>query len=125
MIQTQRALRVLPFLARSRGDEKHRRKRDSIGEPGRVLFERAPAIINLPGELFRAIDVESADQRRSPLARRGSPAALTPVENGRMSAEKWRGRDRGGGKGGSLRDDCHRARRAGVFIPVCRQTARV
>lgn len=27
----------------------------------RVLFERVPSIINLPGELFRAIDVESAD----------------------------------------------------------------
>jgi len=26
-----------------------------------VLFERVPSIINLPGELFRAIDVESAD----------------------------------------------------------------
>lgn len=39
-----------------------------------VLFERVPSIINLPGGLFRAIDVESAD-------------VLVPCDAGDMS--RW------------------------------------
>jgi len=67
----QRALRVLLFLARSAGDEKDRRE-ERVHR--RVLFERAPAIINLPGELFRAIDVESAVS-----AQRAAGLAALPV----------------------------------------------